>query len=127
MATAGPLGTMKGPQVAMPPVAGPQLAGQPLAMVFQGRLRAAHEETSPVDDAAAVGAGTLAAGGTSLMLVLLWRRLGRRGLPPVRRADLLQLRLQGKRVTRARLRALPPRPARTRLWIPVRAHRAVRP
>ncbi|MBA9004296.1 hypothetical protein [Thermomonospora cellulosilytica] len=127
------------PQVALPPVASPQLA--PGLMIVSPVAALRHDpgdgdEWAPVvQRIAAVQAGWLAAllTSTSLLLTSLrlspYRRTGKAGPGRALRVDRdVRARLNGKRPTAARLRTLPPLPAqppkprpRIRLaWLPPR-------
>jgi len=132
------------PQVALPPVASPQLA--PTLMVVSPVAALRHGsgdggERTVLLRIAAVQAGWLAALLTSTSLVLLtlrlspYRRTGTVVLGRALRVDRdVRARLNGKRPTAARLRTLPPLPAqpagsrpRFRLaWLPPRPNPQVR-
>ncbi|MFS2295306.1 MAG: hypothetical protein FWJ90_21845 [Actinomadura sp.] len=132
--TFNPLAGMKGPQVALPPVASPQIATSPMPVVPVAGLRTIEDEKLAVALLSSLQAGFLAALTVSVALLLLRVRLARRApvvrVPlPVARAQRRRLRLAGKRLTAARVRALPPQPARTPVRIvrlPVRPARAAR-
>ncbi|WP_165966646.1 hypothetical protein [Actinomadura sp. 7K507] len=126
-----PLGGMKGPQVALPPIASPQIAASPAPLVPVAGLSTVEEEMFTVEGLSSLQAGFLAAMGVSVMLLLLRLKLARRAYVPLPRALRRRLRLKAKRVTAARLRALPPQPAPVRpairlVWLPVRPARVAR-
>ncbi|MWK36525.1 hypothetical protein GEV43_22405 [Actinomadura sp. J1-007] len=129
--TFNPLGGMRGPQVALPPVASPQLAPSPMPLVPVSSLRKGPRQMFTMEELSSVQAGFLAAMTVSVTLLLLRLRLARRADPPLRRAGRVQLQLAGKRITEARLRTLPPQPAPARpvriAWLPLRPPRAARP
>ncbi|WP_171064276.1 hypothetical protein [Actinomadura soli] len=127
-----PLAGMRGPQVAFPPIAQPQIAPSPGVLVPVSGLRGLPDEPLTVEDLGALQAGFLAALTMSVTLLLLRLRLMRRAVdvrPP--RAVRRRPRGAGKKLTAARLRALPPQPAarvrRARLALfPVRQARPAR-
>ncbi|MFG2091712.1 MULTISPECIES: hypothetical protein [unclassified Spirillospora] len=128
-----PLKGMKGPQVALPPVASPQIAASPMPLVPVAGLRTIEDEMFTVQRLSALQAGFLAAMTAAVTLLLLRLRLARRAYTvriPLPRAQRRRLLHTGKRLTAARLRALPPQPARVRpvrlVWLPVRPARAAR-
>ncbi|MFI0355693.1 hypothetical protein [Actinomadura sp. 9N407] len=113
------------PQVALPPVASPQIAPSPMPMVPMAGLRRNLGDPFDSEDLAALQAGWLAAMTVSIGLMLARTRLARRNALPreVRR------RLAGRLLTEARLRTLPPQPAPvpSRLtWLPLHFRGAVR-
>ncbi|WP_207943539.1 hypothetical protein, partial [Actinomadura sp. KC345] len=124
-----PLAGMKGPQVALPPIASPQIAPSPAPLVaVAGLSTVGEEELFTVERLSSVQAGFLAAMGVSVMLLLLRLRLARRAYVALPWALRRRLRLKTRRVTAARLRALPPQPAPVRpavrlVWLPVRPAR----
>lgn len=109
------------PQVALPPVASPQLAPTLMVVAPVAALRHGSGdggEQTALRRVAAVQAGWLAALLTSTSLVLLtlrlspYRRTGTVILGRALRVDRdVRARLNGRRPTAARLRALPPLPA----------------
>ncbi|MBB4777508.1 hypothetical protein [Actinomadura livida] len=130
--TFNPLAGMKGPQVALPPISSPQIAASPAPIVPVAGLRTIEDETLTVQRLSSLQAGFLAAMAVSVALLLLRVRLSRR-VPAVRiplpRAQRRRLRSAGKRLTEARVRALPPQPARSPVrivWLPVRPARVAR-
>jgi hypothetical protein len=115
------------PQVALPPVASPQIAPSPPPITSANvALRAnTFRDGFGTDDLAALQAGWLAALATSSALVLTRARLGRRRpLPAYARRWLA-----GRPRTEARLRTIPPRPAPVPsrvFWLPLNPRGAVR-
>jgi hypothetical protein len=116
-----PLAGMKGPQVALPPIApaNPQIAPASGPLVPVSNLSGLPGEPFSLEELAALQAGFLAALGAAVTLLLLRLRLIRRTDARVRRVTRRRLRaartrLAGKRPTAARLRTLPPQPARVR-------------
>ncbi|MEU5996059.1 hypothetical protein ABZ806_44385 [Spirillospora sp. NPDC047418] len=116
-----PLAGMKGPQVALPPIAPatPQIAPASGPLVPVSNLSGIPGEPFSLEELAALQAGVLAALGAAVTLLLLRLRLLRRTEARVQRVTRRRLRaartrLAGKRPTAARLRTLPPQPARVR-------------
>jgi hypothetical protein len=117
-----PLAGMKGPQVALPPIVpanAPQIAPASGPLVPVSNLRTIPAEPFTVEDLAALQAGFLAALGAGVTLLLMRLRLIRRADTRAERVTRRRLRaarrrLAGKRPTAARLRTLPPQPARAR-------------
>ncbi len=126
---ANPLADLKGPQVALPPVTNPQTAPSPMPLVPVSSLRPLPGAVFTDDDLRALQGAALAAVSTATLLLLLRLRMMRRADAPVRRARRLYPQLDGKRITAARLRALPPLPAPARYfslsWMPPRRPRGV--
>ena len=113
------------PQVALPPVASPQIAASPPPLVPRAVLRARVDGTFGTDDLTAVHAGWLAAMTASVGLLLTRSRLARRGRLPAH----VRRWLDGRRLTEARLRTVPPQPAPAParlVWLPLRPKGAVR-
>ncbi|WP_207934730.1 hypothetical protein, partial [Actinomadura sp. KC06] len=107
-----PLAGMRGPQVALPPIAQPQIAPHTGPLVPVSGLRELPDEPLTSEDLGALQAGFLSALTVSVTLLLLRLRLMRRAVdvrPP--RAVRRRPRMAGKKLTPARLRALPPQPA----------------
>ncbi|GAA1894879.1 hypothetical protein [Actinomadura bangladeshensis] len=116
-----PLAGMKGPQVALPPIAPatPQIAPASGPLVPVSNLSRLPAEPFTIAEMAALQAGFLAALGAAVTLLLLRLRLIRRTEARMQRVTRRRLRaartrLAGKRPTAARLRTLPPQPARVR-------------
>lgn len=127
-----PLAGMKGPQVALPPIVpanAPQIAPASGPLVPVSNLRTIPAEPFTYEELAALQAGFLAALGAGVTLLLMRLRLIRRSDARAQRVMRRRLRaarrhLAGKRPTAARLRTLPPQPARAR---PVRPLQPVPP
>jgi hypothetical protein len=130
--TAPPYDPMAGinlPQVALPPVASPQIAPSPAPLLSAAGLRSntLGEGFGP-EDLAALQAGWVAGLAVSVGLVLARARLARRRTPVPPHARRW---LAGRKRTAARLRTVPPqpkyvpKPARL-LWMPLYPKSAVR-
>ncbi|MFV2177024.1 hypothetical protein [Actinomadura sp. LOL_011] len=114
----GLLGDIRAPQVALPPVASPQVAPLSNAIAPMSSLRGLHGDASPIEELGALQAGVLAALGSAVTLALLRIRLARRaGPPPARVYGRTYGRVDGRgRPSRhgvrvALLPAEPPRPS----------------
>ncbi|MEU4820904.1 hypothetical protein AB0H37_03420 [Actinomadura sp. NPDC023710] len=117
-----PLAGMAGPQVALPPIVSaesPQIAPASGPLVPVSNLRRLPPQPFTIEELTALQAGFLAALGAGVVLLLLRMRLIRRSDGRVPLAVRRRLRAAGSRVadkrpTAARLRTLPPQPARAR-------------
>lgn len=104
--SSAPIPTIRSPQVALPPVSAPRLAPTPTPTAPVAALRAMPEDGWEAEELAAIQAGWLAALTATGALVLVRVRTARR-----RELSRARRLFAGKRLTAARLRTLPPRPA----------------